>query len=568
MPSKKKSSTKKGTKPRRVRLANAKPASRMVQVPAARSRVNTARPASIKSTNNQVCVKHRELVALLDAGDTPFPLSIYRINPANASLFPWLSQMSMQWETYKFKSLRFAYVSNSSTANNGSLTMSLDYDVLDPPPQNIQAMITMPNAVSGPLWAGPAGMLVYRANPQNLSKMKSYFIADSVPTGADAKTYDVGSFFLSAVSGTGSVIPRVGQLWVEYEVDFYTPQLPQSQSNATETFYKVGGTFPATPQVIQIPILGNSSNIYSKNEFQRDTLVSQFNTIFNGLATAFLLNWVRPVIISSVNALFMKVYLWLSTAGPPNDEASAPSLILNVGYPVPSGVGSAQNMITDTQWFLYPAVTSKLNNAGYFECEFYIDNAALAALPAFPKSIEDVWFEPAYVGSTNSVPTSVQIDTFSVPGPLLTIQKSLSVARYQQMVDDSIASAMNQSIITVADGAIASFFESATFAGTGITYPTINPTILETANYIPGYYYLYHYIEHPTLLTTPALVLANAGSTIAVFTLLAQMATTTQYFAWYSILIGADTDVVSLELDSTTFTGTADATITIVPLLP
>ena len=52
----------------------------------------------------------------------------FRINPGSALTFSWLSSIALSFEFYRFKKLKFHYITRSPTTRSDSLIMSPDYD--------------------------------------------------------------------------------------------------------------------------------------------------------------------------------------------------------------------------------------------------------------------------------------------------------------------------------------------------------------------------------------------------------------------------------------------------------
>jgi hypothetical protein len=542
----------------------------LVVAPAARSRVTTTKQARVRSTLNHINIIHRELIALLDASTTEFPLNSYPINPANSIMFPWLSQMTGQWETYKFRKLVFTYVSQSSTASDGSITISVDFDPLDAPPTDIQSMMSMVNTVSGPLWAGQDGSLSQRASTQNLSKQKSYYLAEQNPPGSDLKTYNIGNLFVSVSSGTGAVIPKVGQLWVDYDVDFFTPQQGVSAQAITDTLLDTANIIQSTLFPDATPLFGQTPvNITNKSDFAKDLNIQSYTTILLSTGATAAMNWAKPVIASALTGLFMKVYLWLS-GNSYEVTLNAKAILMQLGV-FNAGI-SYNRMSTNLDFTIEPNVGTFYNNGGYYEAEFYIGQNDLDAIVGFPPGtkLRDVYFAPIFAQSSPSdVIQHVQIDTYNVPAPLLSSRKQLSMARYQNQITVGTANVSNQFVVTVASGTAADFFASASYAGAGIEVVSAASSILSLRNFIPGYYYAYWFLSHSAAITTPELIFNDAGGPgVPIVTSgLGEVIASDAYANWTSLLVAPDSNGIDIELGSTTFATTGSGTLVLVPLL-
>jgi len=180
---------------------------------------------STNNTNGRVTttVKHREFISDI-AASTEYAVTKYSINPGDSRTFPWLSRMAKLFETYKFRDLKFSYEPTCGSATPGSVNLAIDFDASDDaPPSKIQLM-SYHNAKRISPWSATT----YVATHQDLSKfaISRYTRASTQPPNTDIKTYDVGNFFIAVSGVDGASLPEVGELYVEYTVELYTPQIP------------------------------------------------------------------------------------------------------------------------------------------------------------------------------------------------------------------------------------------------------------------------------------------------------------------------------------------------------
>lgn len=148
-------------------------------------------------------------------------------NP-NSTTFPWLSQVTNAFETYKFKSLTFLYrplTSNNTVSEQNSLgtvTLYFNYDAGDPVVQSRHEA----NNYQGSISARICDPIVMRVN---CSKVPLYIR----PKGAleinqDVREMDFG-FLGVVVENVNSVAVGgvVGELWVEYECHLMKPKIDE-----------------------------------------------------------------------------------------------------------------------------------------------------------------------------------------------------------------------------------------------------------------------------------------------------------------------------------------------------
>lgn len=142
------------------------------------------------------------------------------INPGNNAVFPWLSDIAMCYEKYRFRKLVFKYQARTSASYSGTCGLSVDFDVLDNPPRNFLEFCNTADNASDSLWHS-FELPVDLSSDREIAR----FTRQGTPVGtADYKTYDLGNLFIAWV-GSSVVGAVVGQIVVDYVVDLYTPQV-------------------------------------------------------------------------------------------------------------------------------------------------------------------------------------------------------------------------------------------------------------------------------------------------------------------------------------------------------
>jgi len=197
---------------------------RDVQAPVAKSRiVLTRKPNMVTLPNGDSRIVHREYIADVIANGvgppTTFDVNAYAINPGQAATFPWLSRIASNYESYKFRQLRFIYSTEASSSLGGSVILAVDYDAKDPAPTDKKTAMSYRSSVRTAPWSA----CEHSSLAEDLSKSKSSYVRiGAQPAGTDIKTYDVGNLFVASqnITTPGATL---GELYVEYDVLLMTP---------------------------------------------------------------------------------------------------------------------------------------------------------------------------------------------------------------------------------------------------------------------------------------------------------------------------------------------------------
>lgn len=200
------------------------------------SLVTKTRAPTIKTTNRGFVVVHREFIQDVTASDSNFRNTTFSINPGLATTFPWLSAIAGRYESYLFRRLHFIYEPICPTTTPGAVMMAVDYDASDVAPTSKVVLMSYRGAVRSAPW----NITRFDASRGDLRKfgVQRYVRNTSTPANTDVKTYDVGNLQL-ATQNTPATPTTLGELYVEYEVEFFTPQIPTAptpaQRNVTQT---------------------------------------------------------------------------------------------------------------------------------------------------------------------------------------------------------------------------------------------------------------------------------------------------------------------------------------------
>lgn len=212
---------------------------------------------TFNATGHSVRIKHREYLGDI-TGSTAFSSRPYLIQPGSTVTFPWLSQIAKGFQQYKFHGLVFCFNSTSASALNstntalGTLIMATQYNVNRP-------AFTSKLEMEGYEFScatKPCDSLLHpiECDPKQLVMENLYIRSGAVPSGEDARLYDLGQFQLATVGMQAAA--NIGELWVTYDVELLKPRLPPGGDfggeytriqNAGYTNTEVLGSVQTTP---------------------------------------------------------------------------------------------------------------------------------------------------------------------------------------------------------------------------------------------------------------------------------------------------------------------------------
>lgn len=216
----------------------------------------SGRPRFTANSSHSIVVAHRELLGDV-YGRTLFTIdgdNQIRINPGLDVAFPWLGSIARKFESYHFRRLDFCYEPYCPTSTPGRVYMAMDYDVNDVAPVTKSELTSYNGCVQSQAWM-PSRLV---CDPRDINKMckERYTRGSAISAVADLKTYDVGTFFL----GTYAANPNAtawGDLFIEYEVELFTPQAAIDEIAENSSKISSGGTVSKTAPFGDAPtILG------------------------------------------------------------------------------------------------------------------------------------------------------------------------------------------------------------------------------------------------------------------------------------------------------------------------
>jgi hypothetical protein len=216
----------------------------------------------------------REFVGNITAGAlsgnaSVFDYQSFMLNPTNANLFPWLSNIAILYDQWEPNGIVLEYISTSSEFNGasqalGAVIIATDYDPYDLPYSTKQEMENSDYACS----TKPALDLIHGIECDKRERLTHMYYT-STDNGAPATAYSLGTAYV-ATQGCSVANVNLGELWISYDITFYKKQLVDNSVisrtlSATGTCDIDESFFANTTSVVDSTITLGASTVYLNN---------------------------------------------------------------------------------------------------------------------------------------------------------------------------------------------------------------------------------------------------------------------------------------------------------------
>jgi len=206
---------------------------------------------TFKNPHSGTRITHREYLfdVVTSSVAGAFKIEQVSIQPALISAFPWLSASAENYQEYKLNGAVYEFKSNSYNAlastntASGTVVMSTNYNVLDPPFGNKFLMEQSQFTCS----AKPSVDLLHPIECAKIETPTSILFTRGGPVSSgDLRLYDWANFFIATVGMQGAST-NIGELWVTYDITLLKPKL-NSTSDVMDHYSLTAGVFvPAGP---------------------------------------------------------------------------------------------------------------------------------------------------------------------------------------------------------------------------------------------------------------------------------------------------------------------------------
>lgn len=226
----------------------------VVTAPVAYGTFRRSRQPEITHGDNEVTIKHSELVVDITAVSDAFVVSMDElVNPANPIVFSSMASLVPNWQKYRTNGLCFEYLSECKSETDGYFMMAPMYDPRGTPPTTKQTMSQLVGCLDTPVWRP----LIISDDPRqntalyfDTKKMKgTRFIQKFIEYG-DVRTSDLGRIVLAS-GGTGTSGDLLGSVWVTYSFTLigFVTSVPESVCTGYTQWYSTQNTTAVTSAV-------------------------------------------------------------------------------------------------------------------------------------------------------------------------------------------------------------------------------------------------------------------------------------------------------------------------------
>jgi hypothetical protein len=202
---------------------------------------------ALQMHNSSSIVDHfpRRMEKVCDIIPTSTSFAVFQalfLNPGNTVLLPIFSKIAAVYEQYRWRFLRFHYVSEAYTASGsnisaGKVIMGTNFDPDDAQFTSATQMENYTGSDRGAPFTNFCHDVLKSLKANRTNPLREYFVNASANQGTPGvstdKFYDMGLFqFATAGLPSDSAI-EYGELYVEFEVDMIRPKQPDASGSSS-----------------------------------------------------------------------------------------------------------------------------------------------------------------------------------------------------------------------------------------------------------------------------------------------------------------------------------------------
>jgi hypothetical protein len=180
-----------------------------------------ARSRSGRTPGSIILTKSEYLKDIKAPGNfTGYDVSSLQINPGLIETAPWASTLAGGYQHYRFNKLRFSLMPTVGADTPGMWGVAVLYDSQLPLPTTKLDFLDTEGAARASAWMP----CEYDAPLKDLRRADQFFVRLAEDLGdLDPNVYDLGKVIVTTDGYDLSTATAIGELWITYEIEFYTP---------------------------------------------------------------------------------------------------------------------------------------------------------------------------------------------------------------------------------------------------------------------------------------------------------------------------------------------------------
>jgi len=167
-------------------------------------------------------IRNKEFLATL-AGSTTTSIASFIGQPGDAVTHPWLYPLAGMFEEYRYHRVMFEYIGSCPSTSTGTVIAYYEYDVTDTVAPTVAEFSANQDAAETSIWNK---RMRWSMNSRSvwLKPPNKYFTRAQDESVIDVHTYD--SWVFNIMTNGQENTNAVGNLWIYYDIEFRTPQVP------------------------------------------------------------------------------------------------------------------------------------------------------------------------------------------------------------------------------------------------------------------------------------------------------------------------------------------------------
>lgn len=142
----------------------------------------------------------------------------FSINPGLSATFPWLSNVAIPWQYYRFRKLAIRFETTSSATTQGQVIMTPEYNNTDAAPVSVQNALNNWKSINTVSYRSASLVL----DPKKMFSFGSHKLIRTGNPPDSINLYDAAKVYIITEGFTSNF--AIGNIWADYEIELNTPQ--------------------------------------------------------------------------------------------------------------------------------------------------------------------------------------------------------------------------------------------------------------------------------------------------------------------------------------------------------